>query len=675
MQTEQRSWSKNIIMILLPGLFFLLPLLFNYWTFEKFELSKIAGLYSILGVLFLCLAIKGLRSRSFLHPRSAVFRWSVLYVLAMSLSAVFSMHPYTSWFGQYLRSNGSLVNYLFLLGLLYVVSIQKTERLFITCASALMISGLVVSGYGVARWLGMGYSFMAIEGIRATSTFGEPTNLSGFLVMLLPLCLYFSFFSEKKFLRIAGGISFVLGYWCLLATYSRGAYAAGAVSMLVLLVLLVREGLLGRIRSQMRTWLVLLICMVLITFVVIIKPQTSNEAFADRETNSLALRLEVWKTVPELFLKAPFLGTGPETFQYAFSPHRPASLNVYPQWESRFDRAHNEYLNLLVTVGGLGLLMYLLVWAAAARSLWITRGSAAEPSVRTLVPFVASSLAAFAAQIFFSFSSTTTLAMFFLLLGFLVSRDGRREIVLPSRGVIRATYAVSLVVFSVLVLAFVTFFWRFMLADASYTAGYRAMNRLQEYPKAITLQERALELFPYESRYYRDLGDSAIRLALTEARKPGGTGSNAVEEMILKASGNFDRAIELDPYQVNTYLTYARGYYDLGIEYPALYALAEEHAWQAIALEPTNVMAYEFVALSQAAEAKRAEAESTFLHIIELKPDLASSYSNLGRFYFDQGRDDLSRAQFLHVLELTPDDTVSSGYLDRIQARDTPEEE
>gem|GEM_PF-4447912 len=652
--------------ILLPGLFFLLPLLFNYWTFEKFEMTKIAGLYTILGLAFVYQAFLLLQSRTVPYARSKLFWGPVLFVFTLGISALVSIHPYTSWFGQYLRYNGSVINYLFLLFLMYVVSIQEDNRLFLRCAGALVFSGIGVSSYGVARWLGMSWSLISIPGIRATSTFGEPTNLSGFLTMLLPLGLYFILHTQRKFLKWGSSASFLLGYWCLLATYSRGAYLACMASAVVLGILLVRRGQLDILKKNIRPLVLLGISMVLITLTVAFRPQTTGAAFTDRETNTVSLRLEVWKTVPGMFLTAPVLGTGPETFQYAFSGSRPASLNTFPQWELRFDRAHNEFLNLLVTTGLVGFLLYLLIWAGALRALFPGSRAATEPQENELKPFVAASLAAFAVHVFFSFSSTTTLAMFFLLLGYLTSHDPRKVLTLPAARSSGAAILTVLAVICSLVIVFLVFVWRFVIADGIFTAGYKAMIHQENYSQATALIEDAINIFPYEERYYREFGDAFFRLAVSEAGKTNREGSDIVEQSILNASSNLDRALTSNPWQVDTHLTYARGYYDLGKYYPALNAFAGQHASEAAALEPTNVMAYELLGLSQVAEAKVSEAEQSLLKTVELKPDLLSGHLNLGIFYFDHGRYDLSYGHLTQALALEPDNQTALRYLTQL---------
>ena len=78
-------------------------------------------------------------------------------------------------------------------------------------------------------------------------------------------------------------------------------------------------------------------------------------------------RFEVWRPAWELFLERPLAGSGLGTFGEVFPRVQPASL-VGARW----DQAHNDPLELLVTGGIVAVL--LLGWALAwlLRSAWRT---------------------------------------------------------------------------------------------------------------------------------------------------------------------------------------------------------------------------------------------------------------------------------------------------------------
>lgn len=77
------------------------------------------------------------------------------------------------------------------------------------------------------------------------------------------------------------------------------------------------------------------------------------------------ITVDVFKTA-----KTALLGVGPENFLNAFSQFRPVSYNSFPFWQTRFLQSSNEYLNLLTTVGILGLGFLLLILFKAGKSLF-----------------------------------------------------------------------------------------------------------------------------------------------------------------------------------------------------------------------------------------------------------------------------------------------------------------
>ena len=63
-----------------------------------------------------------------------------------------------------------------------------------------------------------------------------------------------------------------------------------------------------------------------------------------------------WKSTPKTML----IGTGTETFAFAFYQFRPVGHNLTSEWDFLYNKAHNEYLNYLATTGIFGLGSYLL---------------------------------------------------------------------------------------------------------------------------------------------------------------------------------------------------------------------------------------------------------------------------------------------------------------------------
>ena len=68
-------------------------------------------------------------------------------------------------------------------------------------------------------------------------------------------------------------------------------------------------------------------------------------------------RIHIWKNALKAFPNHPIIGSGPDTFRQAFPEEAQGFMNA------GYDKAHNEYLQILVCQGILGLLSYLVFLA------------------------------------------------------------------------------------------------------------------------------------------------------------------------------------------------------------------------------------------------------------------------------------------------------------------------
>ena len=122
-------------------------------------------------------------------------------------------------------------------------------------------------------------------------------------------------------------------------------------------------------------------------------------------------RIAIWKlALPEAANK-PLLGTGPDTFPYAIGEAKSEQFFAFTGVSA--DKAHNEYLQILLTLGLPALLSYLLLLA----SLLSTNLKRAFEN-----PFTLAALAAalsYAIQAFFSISVPIVTPIFIVMLGVL----------------------------------------------------------------------------------------------------------------------------------------------------------------------------------------------------------------------------------------------------------------
>jgi putative inorganic carbon (HCO3(-)) transporter len=377
---KEASMLTKLFYILLFGT----PLLFTTNTRELFEFPKMFFVYfmgTLIISIFVLFRIWRSTQKSFVWPGVPI----LCFVAAYVLSTIFSSHPYTSVWGYYTRFNGGLVSVLVFFGI-YIVAINELslkdfEKLIVVA----LVSAIPVGVYAVAQHFSMiGNMWKANASLRVFSTFGQPNWLAAFFSMLLPIIL-FNFLVDKRYLKVLWGLLFLLGFSGLWFTYSISGLLGFVVALLCLFIL--NRTL---VQKRLREVLILLSFAVLIAvcnrgiyaskvndIYVDIKQQLSTRFIVSAQESPESLgvsphavsdpgyiRLSLWKGTLALIVSHPvnfLVGTGPETFPYAFQPFRPANLNYSSEWDFVFNKPHNYYLEIFSNLGLLGLVSYMML--------------------------------------------------------------------------------------------------------------------------------------------------------------------------------------------------------------------------------------------------------------------------------------------------------------------------
>ncbi len=112
--------------------------------------------------------------------------------------------------------------------------------------------------------------------------------------------------------------------------------------------------------KSLLTPLVLLIVSVSVLMIQLVFPFMSLRSYLSFNL-PFEVRLDYTTARPVLLgviSEKPVLGSGPNTFVYAFSKYRDQSFNLSPFWNARFDKAPSEAAEMLTGTGILGLLAF-----------------------------------------------------------------------------------------------------------------------------------------------------------------------------------------------------------------------------------------------------------------------------------------------------------------------------
>ncbi len=192
-------------------------------------------------------------------------------------------------------------------------------------------------------------------GGRVVSVFSNPNILAVYLLMVLP-CAWMGFFREEEGWRARRRSLAValVGSACLLLTWSRGAWLAGMIELLFVVIFSGRRPLAAGLLASPFA-----IC--LLPWI----PANVGKRFLsirDLGESSVRYRLQTWRGVGEAMLSHPFgVGSGEVAFRAAYLPHAVSGTETVMH-------AHQLFLQLGLEVGLVGVFVFLLfLWLLLRR--------------------------------------------------------------------------------------------------------------------------------------------------------------------------------------------------------------------------------------------------------------------------------------------------------------------
>ncbi len=403
-------------------LFFSVPLVFTSDTSELFEFNKMWLTLGITAIIAGAWFSKMIIQKQMRIQRTPLDIPLVLFLLSQIISTFKSLDSYVSWWGYYSRFNGGLLSTLTYIFLYYALVTNLTKKHVINILKASIISGLIVSLWGLPSHFGYDPTCFLFRGTldvscwtsafqpkaRIFSTMGQPDWLAAYLSILIPIVLVFCLDAIKKrklFTSLWYFFLTILFYVDFLYTRSKGSF----IGLIIPLILIIPGYFWITKESISKAKAIALLCLTIVIFTFFLNtpfdqlnkytfdsiksslfhPKTTSSApvkssvpAAQRNaitgeiggTDSGKIRLFVWKGAIDAWLHNIPFGTGVETFAFAYYLYRPVGHNLTSEWDYLYNKAHNEYLNYLATTGIFGLVTYLafivLFLVIILKTLW-----------------------------------------------------------------------------------------------------------------------------------------------------------------------------------------------------------------------------------------------------------------------------------------------------------------
>ncbi len=609
--------------------------------------------------------------------------------------------------------------------------------------NAALLSGTIVALYGIAQHYGVDKDFWVQNvQARVFSSLGQPNWLAAFLVALLPLSISYFLFESRWFIKCWYLLSSILLFVCFLFTASRSGLLALVVALLIYIGILIAQrfsalnryiqifivvgilaavyvfayykfpsyaimvslgylGLSGGVvaflaapsqRKWIATWAVILVLSGFAyssadTFRLGATggapgaPTTAQKEIPQDAggTETGAIRFIVWKGAWEIFKHYPVLGSGVESFAYSFYQYRPVELLHTTEWDFLYNKAHNEYFNILATTGFFGALSYAVLLFSYGKESWhafrsycglkwklpVEKLQIKSDSVRKQLqnnsetpahlenPYYSflifnglfSGLLTILITNFFGFSVVTVALFFFLFPAFLAMTAERDRFSINLISRIKSFFAVirlgekkldwvqmglyGFIVFMGMYL-FSTLF-NYWFADIRFAEG-KLYNRQGEIGQAHKQFAAALELRKDEPYYYSELGWTEGEMVYSLMKQ---NDASSAADIVPLAESNVHTSVEMSPNNVLYWKKLADTYYNLSFFDKAQYAEKLKTASDRTrTLAPTDVntlliLSTYYEHLGDIDTAIRIVTQST-----EWKPDLAAAWNRLGELYY-----------------------------------------
>ncbi|MDN3018497.1 O-antigen ligase family protein [Paenibacillus sp. BSR1-1] len=412
----------------------LFPLMIYPWGIDPYyTTTKTNYLYLFVVAAWLFIIFK--RKHHTLLPgkdESKAIYILLAFLSLVELSTAFSNYTYSSVYGSIDRKEGLITFFSYGSVFLFsykLVDLKKVNKVF----PGIAIVSMIVSVYGILQHYSLDFlpRNSAMRGYTGTYTFFDNPNFFGSYLVLILLVSMMMYLTEKnKKLLSLYFIASNLGFITLIFSSTRSGYVGvfcGTV-FLSLFVVLKRKYL-------WKKWAFLLITLGLMLLVINI---SENDQYFNRinsvvtDTYSVASnqstghegssRFFIWEKSLPLVPKYFWVGSGPDTFEFVFKASPKELQEFFGDPNITVDKAHNEYLQIAITLGTPALLTYLLfIFVIFRRAFKAVRQ--AEGNEKLILYGLIATIIGYLVQAFFNISTVPVAPIFWAILGITMAKS------------------------------------------------------------------------------------------------------------------------------------------------------------------------------------------------------------------------------------------------------------
>ncbi len=383
------------------------------------------SMIEIMAVLYLMLVFQ---DRAYLPRTNRIF-WTLLaFAGAFSISTIFSVLPYASFWGSLERMGGLWTFWHYFVFFVITTCVIRTREQWYRLLDISIFVSILSSFYGFGQRTDIAFFVGSGGRERIFGTIGNPALFAGYEIINFFLALMLVVRPEttpgRKGLY---GTAIVLNGIAILMTVVRGSVIGLGVGVFIFAAMYYLK-----FRSKIAKGVVMAgVAAVIVAVVIVFTPIHNTQFIAssrylsrltDTSFDSYTAKtrfwaweagLTGWKETPKTIL----VGWGPENFNIPFSKHFNPLFFAGPGSETLFDRAHNMFVEILVTMGLLGFIMYLSMFWGAFSGL--SRVARMRSDDYVMKAGMVSLIVAYMIHNAFIFDTSANFIAFFTVLGFI----------------------------------------------------------------------------------------------------------------------------------------------------------------------------------------------------------------------------------------------------------------
>ena len=674
-------------------LFFLVPLILTPVNYELFEFNKMILTYLITIIIIGAWLGKLITEGKIQVKKTPLDIPIFLYFISSLLSTIFSIDIHTSLWGYYSRFHGGLASTICYIVLYYAFVSNLDQKKTFYSIYALLSSAFLVTFYGILERFGIDAKYW-VQDVqnRIFSTLGQPNWLGAFIDALIFIPLSLALKAKTNYQKYLSYFVFITFLFCLIFTNSKSALLAFWLGLTVFTILI--------LKNQKPVWKKLKVIWIISLIIYLIlgqksyhyikkaplwlsifsqKPITAPPA-AEKDQEILApfisesseIRKVVWQGAIKIWQNYPIFGSGLETFAYSYYNFRPAQHNLLSEWDFLYNKAHNEFLNILACQGALGIITYLFFTLSFLwQSLNINkRKNNQDKDSQTLIISLTTGFITILITNFFGFSVVIIGILFFLIPAFTFNLNSFSD--QKSRNInlnLKSWFLkdllfilnISLTLYSGYLIVNI---WR---ADYHYNQGenyYKSDYLITGFEQL----QKAIQLSPNQALYHSKLSELSAKLALAYQQTNASESAEIISQLTALSEQESNTAIQLNPVHLNFYKSQAKTFIYLGYLNPEYNDKAEKALETAILLAPTDAKLFYNLGLLYQQQNKLEKAQQVWEKAIDLKPNYRTAYIDLSKLYLETEQYHQAKDKLEYVLEkINPNDKLAEKMLKDIK--------